>query len=320
LPPEATSNLSPSKLPAFTRQLPEALERLHVRAAALRSAMEAVQDSPRQWENYLLQPGFAREAALLLNRDFDAPFGLAGALFTLLDYSEGSELGDARQTLQIPGLLAVPSNLIACARTLNEAKAAFQQLTGNIKACLADRPALERNEQLRDALADAGHPRTHLRQCYRQILLCPQRPDAIALSWIKARKSIRKVTPDWCEKKLVRLDPQGQDAGIQYQRQLLAGLPPSQHQLLRQVQVQSRPNLQVAEIFYGDGETGGEIYRQVGYSAMPVLVESDASGRLPEFTRVEHEPPASRRRQRRDLKISPEPLLPALRVHLHTGK
>ncbi|WP_236250368.1 hypothetical protein [Microbulbifer sp. ALW1] len=309
------------------QQLPEALDQLHRRATELQSALEAIQQSDRQWESYLLQPGFAHDAALALNQDFDTPFRLAGSLFALLDYSEGSELSDARQTLQIPGVLAVPGKVIALALSLNEAKGAFQQLTGNIKTCLSDRPTLERNERLRDALADAGHPRTHLRQSYRQILLCPLRPDAIALSWIKARKSIRKVTADWCEKKLIQLDPQGLDSGIQYQRQLLAGLHPSQHQLLRQVQVQSRPNLQVAEIFYdevevkGDvgitGKVTGERYRQVGYSVMPVLVESD--GRLPEHTRVEHEPPVSRRRQRRDLKISTEPFLPALRVHLHTG-
>ena len=317
---EANTKLTPSQLPALVRELPRALDQLHRRATELQTALETLQQSPRAWQSYLLQPGFAREAALLLNQDFESPFAMAGALFALLDYGEGSELGDARQTLQIPGLLAVPRKVITQAQTLNEAKAVFQQLTSDIKTCLADRPTLERNEQLRDALASAGYPRTHLRQCYRQILLCPQRPDAIALSWIKARKSIRKVTADWCEKKLIQLDPQGQDSGIQYQRQLLAGLHPSQHPLLRQVQIQSRPNLQVAEIFYEEEEVAGERYRQVGYSAMPVLIECDDSGRLPEFTRVEHEPPASRRRQRRDLKIATEPFLPALRVHLHTGK
>ena len=317
---EANDKRTPSQLSPLVRQLPQVLEQLHRCATDLQSALDALQQSPRSWESYLLQPGFAREAALLLNQDFESPFTLAGSLFALLDYGEGSELGDARQTLQIPGLLAVPRTVIIQAQALNQAKEAFQELTGAIKTCLADRPTLERNERLRDALADAGYPRTHLRQCYRQILLCPQRPDAIALSWIKARKSIRKVSVDWCEKKLVQLDPQGQDPGIQYQRQLLAGLHPSQHPFLRQVQVQSRPNLQVAEIFYEEEDAGGERYRQVGYSAMPVLIECDESGRLPEYTRVEHEPPASRRRQRRDLKIAPEPFLPALRVHLHTGK
>jgi len=307
------------ELPALIRQLPGALEVVHQSAADLSTLLASLEQSPRPWESYLLQPDYAREAALQLAQDFDTPFTLSAALFAQLDYCEASGPGDARHTLQIPGILAVPGSVIHSAQKLNDAKLAFQQLTGNIKACLGDRPVLERNERLREALADAGYPRTHLRQCYRQILLCPQRPDAIALSWIKARKSIRKVTVSWCERKLVQLDPQGQDTGIQYQRQLLADLHPSQHGLLRQVQVQSRPNLQAAEVFY-DEESGNEgRYRQIGYAAMPVLVESEATRQLPDFTRVEHEPPASRRRQRRDLRIEAEAFLPALRVYLHTG-
>ena len=311
---------SAAELPTLIRQLPGTLDAMHHRAADLSAALASLEQSPHAWESYLLEPLYAKEAAIQLERSFDSPFSLTAALFSQLNYCEQSELGDARQTLQIPGILAVPGNVIRSAQSLNEAKFAFQQLTGAIKSGLADRPALERNERLRDALADAGYPRTHLRQCYRQILLCPEKPDAIALSWIKARKSIRKVTVAWCERKLVQLDPQGQDTGIQYQRQLLADLHPSQHGMLRQVQVQSRPNLQVAEVFY-DEENGNEgSYRQVGYAAMPVLVESEETRRLPEFTRVEHEPPASRRRQRRDLRIAPDPFLPALRVYLHTGK
>ncbi|MFD1217842.1 MULTISPECIES: hypothetical protein [Microbulbifer] len=312
-----------AELQKLIRQLPGVAATMHARAAELREALDNLQQSTRTWDSYLLEPAFAHEAALALEQSFESPHSLSGALFALLDYGEGTAGVDARQTLQIPGLLAVPDSIIERASALNIAKAAFQELTSAFKACLEDRPALERDSQLRDALADAGYPRTHLRQSYRQILLCREKPDAIALSWIKARKSIRKVTPDWCEKKLVQLDPLGEDTGIQYQRQLLAGLHQSQHHLLRQIQVQSRPNLQVAEIFYGDRDGSGaqeDHYRQVGYSAMPVLVNSDKTGRLPEFTRVEHQPSRSRRRQRRDLKITPEPFLPALRVHLHTGK
>ncbi|MFV8782396.1 hypothetical protein ACNKU7_08230 [Microbulbifer sp. SA54] len=306
---------------------PGALAAMHQRASALREALSELDNG--LWESFLLQPAFARDAALRLNQTFESPYCLAGALYAQLDYDGEAELGDARHTLQIPGLLAAPSHVIALAQNLNQAKTEFQQLTSEYKNILGDRPTLERDGQLREALLDAGYPRAHLRQCYRQILLCPQRPDAITLSWIKARKSIKKVTVQWCEKKLVQLDPLGEDAGIQYQRQLLAGLHPRQHDLLRQVQVQSRANLQVAEIFYGKPGEKEDTYRQVGYAAMPVLVESGNGGnrgiagsgrRLPEFTRVEHEPPAGRRRQRRDLKIAADPLLPALRVHLHTGQ
>ena len=318
MPSPSPTNPDQQELKALTHRLPEVLSLMHQRADALREALCALDGSPRTWESYLLQPAFAREAAQLLDGDFEHPFRLASSLFALLDYAPGTELFDARQTLQIPGLLCVPDNVIQHAKSLNEAKADFQQLTSAIKLCLADRPVPERDSQLRDALAGAGHPRTHLRQSYRQILICPQKPDALALSWIKARKSIRKVTVDWCEKKLVQLDPLGQDPGIQYQRQLLAGLHPSQHAQLRQIQVQSRPNLQVAEVFYEDSESGGETYHQVGYSAMPILIEGADNGRLPEFSRVDNEPPASRRRQRKDLKISSDPLLPSLRVHLYT--
>lgn len=294
---------------------------MHQTAAALQNALSELESCPAPWESYLLQPAFACDAAQRLQQSFETPYHLTGALYSQLDYDDESELGDARHTLQIPGLLAVPSSVIVLAQTLNRAKAEFQQLTAEFKEILSGSPVIERDAQLREAIANAGFPRAHLRQSYRQILLCPKKPDAITLSWIKARKSIKKVTVEWCEKKLVQLDPLGEDSGIQYQRQLLAGLHTRQRDLLRQVQIQSRANLQVAEIFYGDPDTGEEdTYRHVGYSAMPVLVDGGSNRRLPEFTRVDHNPPASRRRQRRDLKISPDPLIAALRVHLHTGQ
>lgn len=294
--------------------IPPLLERLYSSAAALRQSLEGLQASSRTWQHYLLQPPFAQDAAARLEQSFDRPFTLTGTLFAQLDYCDPMDTGgDARATLQIPGLLAVPAETIHLARQLNADKEAFAGTVAEFKAALAERPAPERDRALRDLLTDTGHPRAHLRQYYRQVLLCPGRPDAVALSWIKARKSIRKVTVQWCEKKLVQLDPQGADPGIQYQRQLLAGLHRSQHGQLRQVQVQSRPNLQVAEIFRGpDSET----YRQVGYSAMPVLVLADGGGRLPDFTRVDHRPSQGRRRQRRDLAISAEVFLPVLRVYL----
>lgn len=295
--------------------IPPLLERLHDSAGALRQSLETLQDSPGPWQAYLLQPRFAVDAAERLGGSFERPYALAGALVARLDYAESplDTGGDARATLQLPGLLSAPAGTIDLARQLNEDKAAFADAVAAFKKGLSERPAPERDRRLRDILAGAGHPRAHLRQCYRQVLLCADTPDAIALSWIKARKSIRKVTVAWCEKKLVQLDPQGEDAGIQYQRQLLAGLHRNQHDDLRQVQVQSRPNLQVAEIFR---ESDGEHYRQVGYAAMPVLVRGDNRGQLPEFTRVDHEPGLHRRRQRRDLALASEPLLPALRVFL----
>ncbi|WP_193163935.1 hypothetical protein [Microbulbifer hainanensis] len=298
-------------------QLQQRLHELHDSARALRQNLEQLQDAPRHWQSYLLQPRYAVDAAEQLGGGFERPHALAGALFAQLDYTDIAPGGDARATLQIPGLLGVPSATIALAEQLNRDKDAFARAVADYRGALGPRSAAERDRRLRETLADAGHPRAHLRQCYRQVLLCPARPDAIALSWIKARKSIRKVTVDWCERKLVQLDPHGEDTGIQYQRQLLAGLRQSQRDDLRQVQVQSRPNLQVAEIFHSEEE---EIYRQVGYAAMPVLVPGDDAGQLPDFTRVDHEPGAGRRRQRRDLTLGKEPFLPALRVHLHSAE
>lgn len=309
-----THNDTPTrKLKELRAELPDSLLALHQLAENLSQQLSMLDSVPHPWQHYLLKPAFAVDSAERLGGHFEQPFTLSAALLANLDYGDQHLPGDARNTLQIPGLLAVPAAVITTAQQLNQAKAAFQQLTANIKQALAPRPALERDRLLRDMLGDAGFPRAHLRQCYRQTLLCPKRPDAIALSWIKARKSIKKVSIDWCEKKLVQLDPQGQDPGIQYQRQLLAGLHHTQRDSLRQVQTQSRPNLQVAEIFRGEE---GEEYRQVGYSAMPVLVHGGDDHMLPEFTRVDHNPPASRRRTRRDLRIEKTPFLAALRVHL----
>ncbi|WP_237061692.1 hypothetical protein [Microbulbifer zhoushanensis] len=309
----------------LARKVGPQLERLHHCAHVLQGDLERMQASSRQWEHYLLQPAFAQDAAQQLGGSFERPFSLAGALYSALEHTDLTG-GDARGTLQIPGVLAVPENVISAAAELNRAKESFAGAVSAFRHAVEDRPAPERDRRLRDLFAEVGHPRTHLRQCYRQVLLCPTHPDAIALSWIKARKSIRKVTVSWCDRKLVAMDPQGADPGIQYQRQLLANLPRNRHDDLRQVQVQSRPNLQVAEIFRedvnGQGSSdgsAGESYRQVGYAAMPVLVRSDAAGRLPDFSRVDHEPGAGRRRQRRDLALPREPFLAALRVHLRGG-
>ena len=296
------------------RNVIQQLEQVYRSAAQLRVALEALQESPKPWQSFLLQPPFAQEAAEQLGANFDQPYALTGLLLAQLDHIAPLGSGaDARATLQVPGLLGVPAGCIALAQELNSHKDAFARAVTEYRAALVEQPALERDRRLRDLLSDAGHPRAHLRQCYRQVLLCPTRPDAIALSWIKARKSIRKVSVKWCEKKLIQLDPQGADPGIQYQLQLLSGLHRNQHDDLRQVQVQSRPSLQVAEIFRTDA---GESYRQVGYAAMPVLVQGDDSGRLPEFTRVDHQPSPGQRRQRRDLALGREPFLPALRVFL----
>ncbi|WP_444931576.1 hypothetical protein ACJJIF_07325 [Microbulbifer sp. SSSA002] len=297
------------------KAIPPLLENLHGAAQTLRESLELLQNAEKPWQHYLLQPPFAQDAALSLNQTFERPYSLSGALYSQLDYLEPiSAGGDARATLQVPGLLAVPAKTLGCAQQLNHHKERFAEAIAELRSALAERPVAEQDRTVREILADAGYPRAHLRQCYRLVLMCPKRPDALTLSWIKARKSIRKVTVKWCEKKLVQLDPQGADPGIQYQRQLLAGLHKSQQEDLRQVQIQSRPNLQVAEIFYGQDEE--EEYHQVGYSSMPVLVEANEAGQLPEFTRVDHQPSLSRRRQRRDLAIANEPFLPALRVFL----
>ncbi|WP_444925344.1 hypothetical protein ACJJI4_12420 [Microbulbifer sp. TRSA002] len=299
------------------KAIPPLLENVHGAAQALRESLELLQNAEKPWQHYLLQPPFAQDAALSLNQSFERPYSLSGALYSQLDYLEPiSAGGDARATLQVPGLLAVPTKALEFAQQLNNHKEIFAKAIAELRSALAERPVAEQDRTVRETLADAGYPRAHLRQCYRLVLMCPKRPDAITLSWIKARKSIRKVTVKWCEKKLVQLDPQGSDPGIQYQRQLLAGLHKSQQEDLRQVQVQSRPNLQVAEIFYGHELGEEEEYHQVGYSSMPILVEANEAGQLPEFTRVDHQPSLSRRRQRRDLAIASEPFLPALRVFL----
>ncbi|WP_299582930.1 hypothetical protein [uncultured Microbulbifer sp.] len=301
----------------LARTIPPLLEQLHRGASDLRDALEQLQDAGKPWQHYLLQPPFAQEAAQTLQASFERPFSLAAALYAQLDYAEPLGSGaDARATLQIPGLLAVPEKTLNLARQLNNHKEAFANAIAEYRSALEARPMAERDRNVREILAGAGYPRAHLRQCYRLVLLCRERPDALTLSWIKARKSIRKVTVEWCEKKLVQLDPTGADPGIQYQRQLLAGVPKSQQEDLRQVQVQSRPNLQVAEIFFSQEVDEEERYHQVGYSSMPVLVSANEAGQLPEFTRVDHQPSASRRRQRRDLAIANEPFLPALRVFL----
>lgn len=277
-----------------------------------RLEQDLIADSRESGERaYLVETPELTRCESAFSTERSKPFQLSAALYRQTDHLDATAGGgsDARETLQLPGLLGASQWTLETAAEVNRLKARFEQEIKDWKAALPEMPALEKDRLVREKLSVHGFPRAHLRQIYRQIVLCPPDVDAIALSWVKARKSIRKVTVDWCEKKLEKMDPQMQDPGIQYQRRLLGGLDPSRANHLRQIQVRSRPTVQVAVV-------ENDAYRQIGYSSMPVLVQLDPGKSLPDFTRIAGEPSATVRRVRKDRTIEPEPFLAALRVHL----
>ncbi|MFC4879148.1 hypothetical protein [Microbulbifer halophilus] len=116
--------------------IPPLLEQLHASAAALRRSLEVLQESPKAWQPYLLQPHFAIDTAERLDGSFEQPYALAAALMARLDYGDSPmDTGsDARATLQIPGLLSVPAEAINLAHRLNRDKEAFAEAVAAFKA------------------------------------------------------------------------------------------------------------------------------------------------------------------------------------------
>lgn len=233
-------------------------------------------------------------------------YHLGADVFQCLRYvlSEGS----GRETWQVPGLLAVPESVVPLAGQVNAVKARFH---GIARAYRDQFPPNTGREALRELLAHVGLGRLHIKHCSRQIIVTDEPIDSISLSWIRAKRSIKIIDAESCERRLLKLDASGGKGGIDAQLNLLHSLSAHDQSRLRLVQDQTNPSVK-GLCYMADGSR-----QHLGYLAMPALICSEGSQQLPPYTAIPDTPsPTRRTRRRADARIGLAPFLPAIRVFL----
>ncbi len=236
---------------------------------------------------------------------------------TMLRQLEYLDAQQPREILVGAGIIAASVQTIEALEALNCAKYNFKQSILKLKAAKLNNPnalLVEQFEQLlppRDAavasnLSRMGLARIHLKQCYRKIPHFMQRPDKIAWTWANTR-SIIKINVQQAEQLLSK---QVRDVGIERQLKLLQGLDPNEPLAIVQ---DLAPHLR-ANLVFPDGYGSKRLMVK---GPVPIFYLDKTGGQeLPEFT-----PPGAKRGRdkervvRKDVKINPEPFLPAIRAY-----
>lgn len=230
-----------------------------------------------------------------------------------LEYLDGQL---PREILVGAGIIAASSETLMAVESLNQAKAKFKSAMLKLKAAKIS-PSHEilahgfedilpqRDVSLATTLNRMGLARIHLKQCYRKIPHYNQRPRKIAWTWANTR-SIKKISVADAE---VLLLQHHHDAGLERQIKQLQGLDPSEKLAIVQ---ELAPHLRANIVMPA---TNGET-RLMVKGPVPIFYLATDNPDLPEFT-----PPGIKRGKnkertvRKDVKINPEPFLPAIRAH-----
>lgn len=226
---------------------------------------------------------------------------------------------DGRETRSCYGLVAANDTIIELARQVNQDKDSFraliQQIQKNDKdSWLACKAQLNmRHQELQDTLYYSGLSRIHLKQIYRHIPILDERPDSIRFSWYTSGRSIKKISREQAEQKLLNIGEEKEH--IQVQLNKLKSL--AHNEVLAQIQNQApvvRANLVYKKI---DGEKNiSETIRKAMNVSLPILIAQQEQELLPSFNQISEQPPEQRTRQQRsDYKISHQVFLPSLRAH-----
>lgn len=235
---------------------------------------------------------------------------------TLIKQLEYLDNQQPREILVGAGLIAASIETIEALEALNIAKNKFKQamlklkaaniatshelLANNFEQMLPQRPS-----NIAANLNRMGMARVHLKQCYRKIPYFLKRPNKVSWTWANTR-SIKKIS---VHEAAELLNKHTRDAGIERQIRLLQGM--DQNEKLAIIQ-DLAPHLR-ANIVLPDGN-GTKRLMVKGPVPLFFLVSDDYT--LPEFT-----PPGIKRGRdkdrviRKDVKINPEPFLPAIRAH-----
>lgn len=235
---------------------------------------------------------------------------------TLLKQLEYLDQQLPREILVGAGIIAASQTTIDALYDLNVAKNNFKQAILQLKAAKVatnydllatnfEQLLPQRSPDIAGNLSRMGLARLHLKQCYRKIPFFNLRPNKVSWTWANTR-SIKKIS---IGEALELLNKHTQDAGIERQINLLRGLHPNEKLAIIQ---DLAPHLR-ANLVIPDGHATKRIMVK-GPVPLFYLVKDDLT--LPEFT-----PPGAKRGRdkdrmvRKDVKINPEPFLPAIRAH-----
>jgi len=225
---------------------------------------------------------------------------------------------DGRETRSCYGLVLANQKLIELAQQTNQLKDEFKTHVQSIQKrdkdyWLALKAQLnKRHQNLREKLYFNGLARLHLKQAYRHIPILEQWPDKIGFTWYSNGRSIKKLSVEQAEKKLLAM---GEDkAHIQAQLQKLYTLP--EHEVLAQIQTQV-PLVRANLVYKNLNDKGvSETTRKAMNVALPLLIPADKFPFLPEFNQISSTPPEERTRlPRNDFKIENDVFLPSLRTY-----
>ncbi|GGW58280.1 DNA replication terminus site-binding protein [Vreelandella hamiltonii] len=220
---------------------------------------------------------------------------------------------DGRETRNYIGVIAADEALLEAFHDVNHAKQAISDWLRHIKqahptALSEARQRLpRRHPDLDSVLRQSGLARLHLKQCWRLIPLAEAPVARIRFAWYTSGRSIKRISVQEAEQKLLQLDTDAPHVRIQLHK--LASLP-SQEVL---AQVQNQAPLMRANLFYTEPLADGHTRRALNV-AMPLVVPAP-EGRLPDIkTPPQTAPIARTRAKRRDEKLESEVFLPSLRV------
>jgi hypothetical protein len=242
----------------------------------------------------------------------------AFALIAQLEYLD-SQL--PREILVGAGIIAASSETILVLQNLNAAKQKFKHAILQLKAAKVptnydllvqnfERMLSSRDQHLALNLKRMGLARLHLKQCYRKIPYFMLRPNKISWTWANTR-SIKRISIKEAEQLLTK---HTRDAGIERQIKLLQGLSPNEPLAIVQ---DLAPHLR-ANIVLPDGN---DTKRVMVKGPVPIFYLMGEEQALPDFI-----PPGQKRGRdkervvRKDVKINPEPFLPAIRAHRYYEK
>ncbi|MGJ3494328.1 hypothetical protein PsalN5692_02682 [Piscirickettsia salmonis] len=221
-----------------------------------------------------------------------------------------------KETLLYTGLIGASSHTLDCAKHVNQTKEQFKQAMLALKAAKVavhdpillshfERHLQERSANTRASLQKMGLARLHLKQCYRKIPILDERPQKISWTWAHTR-AIKRLSAADC---IILLQKKGKDPGILQQleraKQLHTDTPLAIIQELA-------PHLR-ANVVFAKGQSKNRIMLK---APLPVFYPHQVGDTFPQIKAAGSKQPKNPlRAQRTDVKIDPEPFLPAIRAH-----
>ena len=221
---------------------------------------------------------------------------------------------DGRETRNYIAIVAANDELLAAIGAINQAKKVFSELLQRTKEAhpqsLSDAKnhLPKRHPHVDAVLQRNGLARLHLKQSWRQLPIAQAPISRVRFAWYSSGRSIKRLTVQEAEHKLLQLDNDASHIRIQLRQ--LAGIPSGE--ILAQVQTQAP--LMRANLFFTEPLADGHSRRALN-AAMPIFVP-DNNQRLPHINLPALQPPTTRTRaRRRDEKIEQEMFLPSIRVY-----